>query len=107
MGVQHDIDLGAERMIAAEKGQEKIAVEIKTIAGASFVYEFHEALGQYLNYEIGLEAKEPDRELFLAVSDAVYLKYFDIPAIRMAVEKFHLRILTFDPELEIIVQWIK
>jgi hypothetical protein len=31
-----EIDLGAERMIAAEKGSEKIAIEVKTFLAASF-----------------------------------------------------------------------
>lgn len=34
-------DLGAERVIAAEKGNEKIAVEIKSFLGQSPVSEFH------------------------------------------------------------------
>jgi XisH protein len=35
--VQVQIDLGAERLIAAERGSDKIAIEIKTFGGASFV----------------------------------------------------------------------
>lgn len=45
------IDLGAERLIAAEKGEQKIAVEIKSFASNSAVSEFHTALGQFLNYQ--------------------------------------------------------
>jgi hypothetical protein len=33
-----NIDLGAEKVIAAEKGPEKIAIEIKTFGGPSLVY---------------------------------------------------------------------
>lgn len=39
------IDLGAERMIAAERGTEKIAVEAKSFIKESFIYDFHEVLG--------------------------------------------------------------
>ena len=39
------VDLGAEKLLAAEKGSEKIAVEIKSFAGSSELYEFHTALG--------------------------------------------------------------
>jgi hypothetical protein len=42
-------DLGAERVIAAERGNEKIAVEIKSFLDQSPVSEFHKALGQYEN----------------------------------------------------------
>lgn len=35
--MQIQIDLGAERLIAAEKGAERIAVEIKTFSNLSFI----------------------------------------------------------------------
>lgn len=38
------IDLGAERLIAATKDNEKIAVEIKTFLAASVISEFHIAI---------------------------------------------------------------
>ena len=41
------IDLGAERLIAAEKQGEKIAVEIKTFIQPSAISQFHTALGQF------------------------------------------------------------
>ncbi len=44
------IDLGAERLIAAQKQDERIAVEIKSFIAPSAIYEFHTALGQSLNY---------------------------------------------------------
>jgi len=50
-----EVDLGAEKVIAAEKGKEKIAVEIKSILAPSFSYEFHGVIGQYFNYIINLE----------------------------------------------------
>jgi hypothetical protein len=43
--VDMQIDLGAERLIAAERGNEKIAVEIKSFIGSSNISEFHTALG--------------------------------------------------------------
>jgi hypothetical protein len=44
------IDLGADRLIAATKDNEKIAVEIKTFLAASVISEFHIAIGQFINY---------------------------------------------------------
>lgn len=55
------IDLAAERIIAAEKAGEKIAVEIKSFTGTSFLADFHEALGQYLDYRVALSEKDPER----------------------------------------------
>ncbi|MFN4256318.1 MAG: element excision factor XisH family protein [Saprospiraceae bacterium] len=40
---RREIDLGAEKIIAAERGTEKIAVEAKSFLGSSFTYEFNAA----------------------------------------------------------------
>lgn len=61
------VDLGAEKLIAAEKGARKIAVEIKSFRGRSEVADLEKALGQYILYEDVLDENEPERELFLAV----------------------------------------
>ena len=65
--VQMQIDLGAERLLAADRGSEKIAVEVKSFTKPSAISEFHTAVGQYLNYRYALRAQEPDRKLYLAV----------------------------------------
>jgi CRISPR/Cas system-associated exonuclease Cas4 (RecB family) len=70
------IDLGAERLIAAEKAGEKIAVEIKTFASNSPVSDFHTALGQFLNYQIALEENDSERLLYLAVPVDAIEKFF-------------------------------
>src|SRR5436190_6271049 len=61
------VDLGAERLVAAERNQEKIAVEIKSFHGASDVRDLEMALGQYVFYRSLLARFEPGRKLFLAV----------------------------------------
>ena len=54
-GVDMEIDLGAERLLAAERAGEKIAVEIKSfLTSASAISEFHTALGQFINYRAAL-----------------------------------------------------
>ena len=42
-GVDLQIDLGAQRLIAAQKAGQKIAVEIKSFVSASKISEFHTA----------------------------------------------------------------
>nr|WP_260675903.1 MULTISPECIES: XisH family protein [Nostocales] len=42
------IDLGAERLLGAERAGEKIAVEIKSFLSDSALFDFHLALGQFL-----------------------------------------------------------
>ena len=41
------IDLGAERLLAAEKGKNKIAIEIKNFLNIFLVRELELSLGQY------------------------------------------------------------
>ncbi len=59
--VKFKIDLGAEKLIAAEKNSEKIAVDIKSFLNPSAITDFYSALGQFLSYRIALEAIEPER----------------------------------------------
>ncbi len=44
------IDLGAQKLIAAEKSGHKIAVEVKSFISASPVADLEKALGQYILY---------------------------------------------------------
>ncbi len=49
------VDPAAEKVIAAEKDNEKIAVEIKTFIGKSTMHDLHLAVGQFLVYQVALE----------------------------------------------------
>jgi hypothetical protein len=44
------VDLGAERLIAAEKASRKIAVEVKSFVSGSKMTDLENALGQYTLY---------------------------------------------------------
>jgi hypothetical protein len=46
------VDLGAEKMIAAERGNQLIAAEIKSFIGPSVITDYHAAPGQFLNYRM-------------------------------------------------------
>ncbi|MDZ4682592.1 MAG: element excision factor XisH family protein [Saprospiraceae bacterium] len=99
------IDLGAEKLIAAIRESEKIAVEIKSFRHDSFMYDMPEALGQYLVYQPFLHRKEAGRILFLAVPQPVYYEYFVDEDIEFLCEQSHLKIVVFDPQTEQIVLW--
>ena len=105
--VDMQIDLGAERIIAAEKGEEKIAVEIKSFVSSSNISEFHTALGQFLNYRLALKKKQPDRFLYLAVPQGVYETFFNLPFIEEVIDHFQLSLLIYDPNNEVISLWKK
>ena len=105
-GVELYIDLGAEAMVAAEREGQKIAVEIKSFLGASSISEFHTALGQFFNYRLALEEKEPDRELYLAVPLNTYNDFFSLQFIQKVVQRATLKLLIYDEQSEVISQWI-
>jgi hypothetical protein len=66
------VDLGAVRILAAEKDNQRIAVEIKSFIGASDVDDLEKALGQFVLYNDLLEQCDPARVLYLAVSEEVW-----------------------------------
>ncbi|MBS9392001.1 MAG: fatty-acid oxidation protein subunit alpha [Dolichospermum sp. LBC05a] len=105
--VDMQIDLGAEGIIAAEKGEEKIAVEIKSFVSSSNISEFHTALGQFLNYRLALKKQQPDRFLYLAVPQGVYETFFNLPFIEEVIDHFQLSLLIYDPNNEVISLWKK
>ena len=104
-GIKLKIDLGAERLIAADKGEQKIAVEIKSFASNSAISDFHTALGQFLNYQIILEENQSERELYLAVPKDTYISFFQTRLAQIAVQRHKLKIIVYDPITEVIVKW--
>ncbi|KAM3114496.1 XisH family protein [Phormidesmis sp. 146-33] len=100
-----DVDLGAEKLLAAERSGKKIAVEIKSFLGLSAIHEFHLALGQFLNYRLALEKLESERTLYLAIPEDAYLEFFVDEFIQQAVEAYQLNLIIFNPAQETIEQW--
>ena len=107
MGAKLEIDLGLEKIIVAEKDAEKIVVEVKSFLKTSLVHEFHSVLGQYLNYVIGLEKINSDRLLYLAIPKNAYQDLSEMPLFQMAIDKFDVKIIIFEPEKEVIEAWKK
>ena len=105
--VKLQIDLAAESAIAAQRGSEKIAVEIKSFVGDSDISAFHTALGQYLNYCQALEEQEPDRIVYLAIPVETYQDFFQLPFIQRALRRYQVKLIIYDPKQEEIKQWIK
>lgn len=100
------VDLGAKKLIAAEKGERKIAVEIKSFISKSEIHDLENALGQYILYEKVLARNEPDRKIFLAVREVVYVSIFEAEIGKMLLEDKDLSLLVFDERSEEILKWI-
>ncbi|MGF1535087.1 MAG: element excision factor XisH family protein, partial [Elainellaceae cyanobacterium] len=57
-------------------------------------------------YRVALKLKEPSRDLFLAVPAKVYRNFFYGELAQLSIAEYHIKLLVFDPEQEVIVEWI-
>lgn len=105
-GIDMRIDLGAEKLVVAEKDGNRIAVEIKSFIGPSVISDFHVALGQFLNYRLALESQESDRILYLAIPEETYATFFHLPFAQLAVQRYQLKLIVYDTVQEEILKWI-
>ncbi|WP_293134292.1 element excision factor XisH family protein [Microcoleus sp. bin38.metabat.b11b12b14.051] len=99
-------DLGAERLINAEKGTEKIIVEVKSFVGRSDVKDLEQALGQYVLYRQVLNEMQIDRNLYLAISRSAFKSVFTIELGQVLLKNQIVKLIVFDKESEEILQWI-
>ena len=105
-GVDMEIDLGAEQLLAAERGDEKIAVEVKSfLASTSAISQFHTALGQFINYRAALRQQEPGRVLYLAIPDLAYNKFFQLDFPASMLQENQVKVIVYSTNLEEIMQW--
>ncbi len=100
-------DLGAERLISAEKGTEKIVVEVKSFVGESDVKDLEQALGQYVLYRQILNEIGEQRDLYLAVSRTVFNNVFTIELGQILIKNQIIKLIVFDDVVEEIVKWIR
>jgi hypothetical protein len=100
------IDLGLENLIGAEKGTQKIAVEIKSFINVSKITDFYAAFGQYLCYKVALVKKHPGRTLYLAVPAPVYNTFFTEVLIQDVLQEYPVKLLVYDLKIKEIQSWI-
>jgi XisH protein len=101
------VDVGAEKgAIGAEKGEQKIAVEIKSFLNRSAVHDLQDALGQYEMYRLVLSDNDPERILFLAVPERVYEGYLKHSFGQFILTGAKVKIIVFNERKEVIIKWI-
>ncbi|MEH2262841.1 XisH family protein [Nostoc sp.] len=106
-GVNLSIDLAAQKLIAAEREGQKIAVEVKSfLERSSAISEFHTALGQFINYRGALRRRQPERVLYLAVPLTTYKTFFQLDFPKDMIAENQVKMLVYDVEQEVIFQWI-
>ncbi|MEB3343480.1 XisH family protein [Okeania sp.] len=104
--VDMSIDFGANQLIGAEKDNQKIAVEIKSfLAKSSAIYEFHTALGQFINYRAALRQNEPERILYLALPLIIYNNFFKLKFPQLVLKENQVKLIIYNPEIEVITEW--
>lgn len=100
------VDLGAQKLFAAEKAGRKIAIEIKSFVSRSDVADLEQALGQYVLYRDVMAQSHPYTSLFLAISVIVFKSLFEEPIGKLLLTSQRLKLIVFDNEQERILQWI-
>lgn len=70
------------------------------------ITELEKALGQYNIYQSLIKRIEPERKLYLAISEDVYQDFFLRPAIQDILSDYQINYLIFNPDYEVIIQWI-
>lgn len=101
-------DLGAERIaLAAERGGQKIAVEIQSFLNPSPVRDLQEAVGQYDVYRAVLAETDPERRLYMAVPLRVHEGLLTERFGQFIVARLRLHLLVFDEQQQRVVQWIE
>ena len=103
--IGYEIDFGAEKLIAAEKENTKIAIELKSFNGPSNVNEFHKAVGQFNDYFVILEMIDPTRVLYLAVPEKTWNTFFQEIVIQKSIERVGAKIIIYNPFTKKIVEW--
>ena len=100
------VDMGTEKLFAAENQGRKIAVRVKSFVSASPVHDLEQAVGQYILYEDILEQSEPERIIYLAIRTEVYAQIFSEPIGQILLENKRFKLIIFDSLKETIVRWI-
>lgn len=98
-------DFGAEKYIIAEKGVEKILVEIKSFITTSNINELHHSVGQYDFYALLLEEQEPDRIPYLAMPKDAYEDLIREPIIQIFLDRHKVKLIIFDIQKPVIIAW--
>jgi hypothetical protein len=99
-------DLGAEKIFTAEKQGRKIAIEIKDFDSSSVISELEKTIGQLQLYQWALEEQDPERKLFLAISQIMYIRHFQKQIFQMVIQRNRINLLVYEPVQEVIIQWI-
>lgn len=98
-------DLGAEKIITAEKGLDRIAVEVKSFVHISILHDFLLAVGQYYVYRKILSKSDQDRTLYVALPDFVFNRIIRFEWAQEVVEDLEMKFILYDTSQKSITAW--
>ncbi|WP_017307232.1 XisH family protein [Spirulina subsalsa] len=104
--VKLEIDLAADSLLVANKGTEKIAVEIKSFISNSLITDFHLAVGQFINYRTALRMLQSERVLYLAVPADAFNAFFRERFPQEVIRSYQIKLIVYNPIHSEIAQWI-
>lgn len=99
-------DLGASRLISAEKKDCRIVVEIKSFLSDSDIYDLEQTIGQYVLYAKILAQEEKDRLLYVAVTQTTFEGIFSLELGELLLADQTIQLVVFDEKKEVIIQWL-
>jgi hypothetical protein len=109
------VDLGASKftansiknsVIGAEKGNSRIAIEIKEFRAKSIIKDLEQAIGQYILYKLLLQKVDPGRDIYLAISDTLYEDFFQEPIGELVIQELPLKMIIINLQKAEITKWI-
>jgi XisH protein len=110
------VDLGATsangfqrihgQFIGAKRDNSCIAIEIKEFRGQSVIADLEQAIGQYVLYRLLLNQVDPEREIYLAITEFTYDDIFSEPIGKVVISDLPLKLLIVDVEKVEVKQWI-
>lgn len=59
-----------------------------------------------MNYLVALEDQHPGRVLYLAVPVETYESFFRLEFGQIAIRRYQLKLIVYDPVQEVIVKWL-
>ena len=98
-------DIGAEKVILAENGLTKIAVEVKSFIHISILHEFLKASGQYMSYSKIIQKNEPVRLLYVAMPTFAYYRLIKYDWVVEVMTDLNMKVILYSSEKEIIEEW--
>lgn len=92
--------------LGAEREGVKIAIEIKEFGGKSAITDLEQAMGQYSLYRLLLNRIEPERKLYLAITDFTYNDIFNEPIGELVIQDLPLNLIIVDVVKTEVSLWI-